>query len=246
MERCTSRCSGTEALPTERMSALPAPGLKRSALNCGCTGTVCARAATEAATAAARTAFPTSATARPRAERRRHARHNPTSATASNAATPLPSPDAQPPEPATTQTPGLPLGWHSPATHDAFAAHCASLLHVAAHTAPEHPPAPQESCTLAGQPPDPLHIAGSVITPAEHDRARHSTAAPGYAHWVASLPSQAPPQALPSESHTCRDPWGAPTTLAQLPTWPGTSHAWHCPPQAALQQTPSTHWPLPH
>src|SRR5437667_10893517 len=116
MERCTSRCSGTEALPTERMSALPAPGLKRSALNWGCTGTVCARAATEAATAEARTAFPTSATARPRAERRRHARHNPTSATASNAATPLPSPDAQPPEPATTQTPGLPLGWHWPAT----------------------------------------------------------------------------------------------------------------------------------
>jgi len=91
-----------------------------------------------------------------------------------------------------------------------------------------------------------LHIAGSVITPAEHDPARHSTVAPGYAHCVASLPSQAPPQAVPSEAQACRDPWGAPTALAQLPTWPGTSHAWHCPPQAALQQTPSTHWPLAH
>jgi len=138
------------------------------------------------------------------------------------------------------------LGWHWPATHDALVAHCASLLHVAAHTAPEHPPAPQASCTLAGQLPDPLHIAGSVITPAEHDPARHSTVAPGYAHCVASLPSQAPPQAVPSEAQACRDPWGAPTALAQLPTWPGTSHAWHCPPQAALQQTPSTHWPLAH
>src|SRR5439155_8826789 len=136
-----------------------------------------------------RTTYPTGETARPHEERGRHALHPPTSATASNAATPLPSPDAQPPEPATTQTPGLPLGWHWPATHDAFAAHCASLLHVAAHSAPEHPPAPQESSTLAGQPPDPLHIAGSVITPAEDDRARQSTAVPGYAHLVASLPS---------------------------------------------------------
>src|SRR5438128_1943060 len=217
------------------MSALPAPGLKRSVLNCGCTGTaVCACATAEAANDAASTAFrtSTSATARRCAVRRRQARHSPTSARASKGAKPPPPPDPQPPEPATSQTPGVPLGWHWPATHDALVAHCASLLHVAAHTAPEHPPAPQASCTLAGQLPDPLHIAGSVITPAEHDPARHSTVAPGYAHCVASLPSQAPPQAVPSEAHACRDPWGAPTALAQLPTWPGTSHAWHCPPQA--------------
>src|SRR5437763_1664008 len=246
MERCTSRCSGTEALPTERMSALPAPGLKRSALNCGCTGAVCARAATEAATAAARTALPTSATARPRAERRRQARHSPTSATTTTAASPLRSSAPHPPEPRTTQTPGWPLGWHSPATHDAFAAHCASLLHVAAHTAPEHPPVPQESCTLPGQLPDPLHIAGSVITPAEHDPARHSTVAPGYAHCVASLPSQAPPQAVPSEAHACRAPCGAPITFVQAPAEPGTSQAWHWPLQAVAQHTPSTHSPLAH
>jgi len=32
----------------------------------------------------------------------------------------------------------------------------------------------------------------------------------------------------------------------QVPIWPGTSQAWHCPPQAALQHTPSTHCPLAH
>jgi len=140
------------------------------------------------------------------------------------------------------------LGWHTPATQDAVAAHCASLLQVlvVAQAAPEHPPGPHASCTLAGHVPEPLQAAGSVITPAEHDPARHSTDAPGYAHWVASLPSHEPPQAVPSDPQACRDPCGAPTTLAQVPTWPGTSQAWHCPPQATLQQTPSTHWPLVH
>ena len=141
----------------------------------------------------------------------------------------------------------MPFGWHTPATHDAFAAHCASLLHVVvAHTAPLQAAPPHESCTIAGHAPEPLHIAASVITPVEHVEARHSTAGPGYAHCAALLPSHAPPQAVPSEAHACREPWGAPATLAQVPTWPGTSHAWHCPPQAALQQTPSTHCPLAH
>jgi hypothetical protein len=156
-------------------------------------------------------------------------------------------PDAQAPDPATAQTPALPFGWHWPATHELLAGHCASLLHVApAHTAPEQPPAPHASCTIAGHVPEPLHIAGSVITPAEHDPARHSTAEPGYPHCVALLPSHVPPHALPSEAQACRDPWGPPATLVQVPTWPATSQAWHCPPQAALQQTPSTHWPLAH
>ena len=35
-------------------------------------------------------------------------------------------------------------------------------------------------------------------------------------------------------------------TGQQVPTCPPTSQAWHDAPQAALQQTPSTHWPLAH
>ena len=60
------------------------------------------------------------------------------------------------------------------------------------------------------------------------------------------VPSQAPPQADPSLLHAVRAPWGVPLTATQLPTEPDTSQAWHCPPQALLQQTPSTQLPLPH
>jgi hypothetical protein len=35
-------------------------------------------------------------------------------------------------------------------------------------------------------------------------------------------------------------------TGQQVPTCPPTSQAWHAAPQAPLQQTPSTHWPLAH
>jgi hypothetical protein len=53
-------------------------------------------------------------------------------------------------------------------------------------------------------------------------------------------PSQLPPQALPSVAQAARLPCGAPATAVQVPTLPATSQAWHCPPQALLQQTPST------
>jgi hypothetical protein len=59
-------------------------------------------------------------------------------------------------------------------------------------------------------------------------------------------PSQAPPQSEPSLLHAVREPCGVPVTATQVPTEPETSQAWHWPPQAVLQQTPSTQLPLPH
>jgi len=93
-------------------------------------------------------------------------------------------------------------------THDALGGHCASLVHAAvgAHALPLQAAPPHESCTTAGHAPDPLHPAASVTTPAEQLWARHWAAEPGYAHWVALLPSHVPPQALPSEAQACRDP----------------------------------------
>jgi len=41
-------------------------------------------------------------------------------------------------------------------------------------------------------------------------------------------------------------PCGAPVTLVHEPTLPGTSHAWHWPLQAWLQQTPSAQEPFTH
>jgi hypothetical protein len=59
-------------------------------------------------------------------------------------------------------------------------------------------------------------------------------------------PSQAPPQALPSLAQAGRAPRGVPVAAEQVPTEPGTSHAWHWPSQAASQQTPSTQKPVAH
>ena len=61
------------------------------------------------------------------------------------------------------------------------------------------------------------------------------------------MPSQVPPQAEPSEVQAVRVPCGAPeVTVVQVPALPATSHAWHWPEQAALQQTPSVQMPLTH
>jgi hypothetical protein len=96
-----------------------------------------------------------------------------------------------------------------------------------AHAVPLQAAPPHESCTFAGQVPVPLHDAASVITPSVQDKARHWTAASGYAHAAGSLPSQAPPQAVPSVVHAWRAPCGEPITVVQVPTLPDTSHAWH-------------------
>ena len=101
----------------------------------------------------------------------------------------------------------------------------------------------------AGQLPVPLHEADAVCVPLLQDAARHAVAPPGYAHAAAFVPSQLPAQAEPSLVHAVRVPTGAPLTIVQVPgvTPPAfTLHAWHCPAQAALQQTPSTQMPLPH
>jgi hypothetical protein len=51
----------------------------------------------------------------------------------------------------------------------------------------------------------------------------------------------------PEPTHGVRTPCGAPlSTVEHVPTEPETSQAWHCPPHAVLQHTPSTQWPLPH
>jgi hypothetical protein len=59
-------------------------------------------------------------------------------------------------------------------------------------------------------------------------------------------PSQAPPQAEPSEAHGARPACGAPVTGVQVPAAPATSQASHWPAQAALQHTPSAQKPLAH
>jgi hypothetical protein len=65
-------------------------------------------------------------------------------------------------------------------------------------------------------------------------------------HEAVVTPLQAPPQDEPSLAQVARTPCGAPLTAVQAPTLPATSHAWHWPLQAVLQQTPSTQLPFTH
>jgi hypothetical protein len=98
----------------------------------------------------------------------------------------------------------------------------------------------------AGQVPVPLQLAALTAVPAEQVPARQPVEPPGYAQAMAIVPSQEPPQALPSVVQAVRLPCGAPVVFVQVPTLPVTSQAWHCPPQALLQQTPSTQLPAAH
>jgi len=97
--------------------------------------------------------------------------------------------------------------------------------------------------TSAGQEPAPSHDAAAVAVPAAQLAPRHCTV--GYAQAAPLAPSQDPPQ-VPLPLQAVRRPCGAPLTATHWPTCPARSQAWHCPPQAWLQQTPSAQLPLPH
>ena len=75
---------------------------------------------------------------------------------------------------------------------------------------------------------------------------RQEVEAPGKVQAATFAPLHEPPQAEPSEAQAARIPWGAPATAEQVPARPATSQAWHWPPQAWSQQTPSTQKPLAH
>jgi hypothetical protein len=89
-------------------------------------------------------------------------------------------------------------------------------------------------------------LAGAVAVPLEQLADRQLVALLGYVHDAVLLPLQLPPHSEPSLVQAVRAPCGAPLTAVQVPTLPETSHAWHWPPQAALQHTPSTQLPLVH
>ena len=73
----------------------------------------------------------------------------------------------------------------------------------------------------------PLQLAAAVAVPLLQEAPRHC--AVGYVQLTTLLPSQLPPQALPSLEQAVRAPCGTPLTATHWPTLPATSHAWHWP-----------------
>jgi len=83
--------------------------------------------------------------------------------------------------------------------------------------------------------PDPLQVPTFVCAPEAHEVVPHATDEPAYLHAVASTPLQVAAHA-PVPEHAVREPCGVPVTVTHVPSAPETSHAWHWPPHAVLQQ----------
>jgi hypothetical protein len=102
-----------------------------------------------------------------------------------------------------------------------------------------------EACV---QTPRPLQAPTAVCTPAVHEALPHAVEPAGNVHEVTCTPSHDEPQ-VPLPEQAARAPplrCAVPSTATQVPTLPPTSHAWHWPVHAVLQQTPSTQLPLAH
>jgi hypothetical protein len=67
-------------------------------------------------------------------------------------------------------------------------------------------------------------------------------------HWLSAVQVATQEAVLPAHWYAPHsEPGSVPAgTLAHVPTLPETLQAWHVPPHAALQHTPSTHSPLVH
>src|SRR5579862_2231453 len=122
----------------------------------------------------------------------------------------------------------------------------ALVVHESLHAVAPQTYAPHDVLTGAGQEPAPLQLAAAVATPFVQLAARHEVDPDGYAQLDTFEPSQNPLHVEPSPAHAARGETGAPVTGEHVPTSPATLHAWHCPPHALLQQTPSTQKPDTH
>jgi hypothetical protein len=113
----------------------------------------------------------------------------------------------------------IPSAWtgaQTPPEHQNPETHPASLVQPLAQAVPPHTPGVHDCCCGAGQLPAPSQAAASVATPPAQVGALQPVPS-GYAHAVRLAPSQAPPQAEPSDVHWARPFTGAPTTAEQVP-----------------------------
>ena len=102
----------------------------------------------------------------------------------------------------------------------------------------------------AEQPPTPLQLPTPVAVSGEppQEAEPHVALDPGNVHALAVVPSHVGPQLVPAPApvHAPRVPWGMPSTVTHVPSFPVTSHASHFPPHALSQQSPSTQLPETH
>ena len=142
----------------------------------------------------------------------------------------------------TPPTPASGTGWaQPPLRHTSPGAQSASSWHDVRHDAPSaaHSYGSQLLGDKRTQVAAELHVGAAVTTPLAQKATPHATDTPGSVHTVPLVPSQKPPHA-PEPRQPGLPARGMPFTATQVPMLPTWSQAWHSPPHASLQQTPST------
>ena len=141
-----------------------------------------------------------------------------------------------------------PVGLQAPPVQPNPEAQSLALVQLVLHAVPTHAKLPGHGVAASGaQVPVPSHALGTSFWSLLHDELPHVV--PDAAYWQACCPPlavQVAPHAVPAPAHAARWPCGSPFTCEHRPGVAATSHAWHCPVQAVLQQKPSTQRPVTH
>jgi hypothetical protein len=137
-------------------------------------------------------------------------------------------------------------GTQTPAEHQFPAGQSESALQLPAQAAGPQENGVQSWVCGGGHDPEPSQDAARVAVVPVQEGARQEIELPGNVHEAVCVPSQLPPQTVPSDAQLARLPCGAPDAGEHVPSLPATSQASHCPPQARSQQYPSTQGPAPH
>jgi hypothetical protein len=140
-----------------------------------------------------------------------------------------------------------PLGLQAPPAQSNPDAQSPVVAQLVLHAVPTHAKLPGHGLAASGaQVPVPSH-APVTISWSLHEVVPHVV--PDAAYWQVCCPPlavQVAPHAAPAPAHAFRWPCGSPFTCEHRPCVAATSHAWHCPVHAVLQQTPSTQKPVMH
>ena len=141
-----------------------------------------------------------------------------------------------------------PVGSQAPSVQPNPDAQSLVVAQLVLHAVSTHAKLPGHGVAASGaQVPVPSHAPVTTSWSLLHEVLPHVV--PEAAYWQACSPPLAvhvAPHAVPAPAHAARWPCGSPFTCEHRPWAAATSHAWHCPVHAVLQQKPSTQKPVSH
>jgi hypothetical protein len=140
-----------------------------------------------------------------------------------------------------------PVGLQAPPVQPNPGAQSLVVAQLVLHAVPTHAKLPGHGVAASGaQVPVPSH---ALVMSCWSLQEVLPHVVPPAAYWQACCPPlavQVAPHIVPAPVHAARCPCGSPFTCEHRPCVAATSHAWHCPVHAVLQQKPSTQKPVSH